>query len=58
MGKAQIPDQRFENPDGTKIVVDKDYFGKKRNLENPLCGPFNLNKWGSIRLKVWPRNNP
>jgi len=58
LGKAQIPDQRFEDPEGTKIVVDQDYFGKKRNLENPLCGPFNLSKWGSIRLKVWPKNNP
>jgi hypothetical protein len=55
LGKAQIPDQRFENPDGTEIIIDTDYSGKKRNLKNPSAGPFSLNKSGEIKIKVWPK---
>ncbi len=40
LGKAVIPGQPFENPDGTPLRVDTDYFGNKRNENNPLPGPF------------------
>ena len=33
------PEQRFENRDGTDILFDTDYFGRKRGI-HPLCGPF------------------
>lgn len=33
------PEQRFENPDGSEILFDEDYFGLKRNV-NPTPGPF------------------
>ena len=33
MGAAFEPEQRFENPDGTDIALDRDYFGNLR------CGP-------------------
>ena len=56
LGKAQISDQRFENPDGSEIVIDMDYTSKKRNLKNPSPGPFNLGKEQSLRIKVWPKN--
>ena len=39
LGKAFEPEQRFENPDGTDIVFDRDYFGGHRGLET-LPGPF------------------
>jgi len=39
LGEAFEPEQRFEQPDGSPIVFDKDYFGYHRNI-NPLCGPF------------------
>lgn len=35
-----IPNLPFENPDGSAIRIDRDYFGKKRNLKNPAPGPF------------------
>lgn len=38
LGKAFEPEQKFENPDGTEIVFDRDYFGTLR--KNVIPGPF------------------
>ena len=32
LGCAFEPNQRFENPDGSAIVFDEDYFGLRREL--------------------------
>jgi len=55
LGKAKIPDAPFEQPDGTPYRLDTDYFGKKRNTDNPAPGPFEFPGGKKIRLKVWPR---
>ena len=39
LGKAFEPEQRFENPDGTAIQFDKDYFGGHRGMD-VIPGPF------------------
>ena len=39
LGCAFEPEQRFENPDGTEIVFDRDYFGDHRGVD-ALPGPF------------------
>ena len=39
LGKAFEPEQRFENPDGTGIIFDRDYFGDHRGTD-ALPGPF------------------
>ncbi len=39
LGIAFEPEQPFENPDGTPIVFNQDYFGNTRPV-NPLPGPF------------------
>ena len=39
LGEAFEPEQRFENPDGSTIVFDKDYFGNHRAL-GAMPGPF------------------
>ena len=39
LGRAFEPDQRFENPDETDIVFDRDYFGAHRSL-SAVPGPF------------------
>ncbi len=39
LGMAFEPEQRFENPDGSDIVFDRDYFGEVRT-ETVLPGPF------------------
>lgn len=39
LGRAFEPDQRFESPDGTDIIFDRDYYGDKRGVTT-LPGPF------------------
>ena len=39
LGRAFEPEQRFENPDGSDIVFDRDYFGSHRSL-SAIPGPF------------------
>jgi alpha-N-arabinofuranosidase len=53
LGRAKVPDVPFENPDGTRLKVDTDYFNKKRNPTNPAPGPFENPGVGPIALKVW-----
>lgn len=43
LGEAFEPEQKFENPDGTQIIFDTDYFGEKRGI-CPLAGPFADNR--------------
>ena len=39
LGEAFEPEQKFENPDGTPILLAEDYFGASCGLR-PLPGPF------------------
>jgi alpha-N-arabinofuranosidase len=55
LGKAKASDAPFENPDGTSYRLDTDYFGKKRNAENPAPGPFAIQGDKEIHLKAWPK---
>jgi len=53
LGKAQIPDAAYENPDGTGFSIDVDFFGAKRSQTNPLVGPFESLTEGQQTIKVW-----
>ncbi len=53
LGRAEVPDAAYENPDGTPLKVDIDYFGKKRNKANPTPGPFENPGKGKLKLQVW-----
>ncbi len=54
LGKAKIPRQNFENPDGSSITIDSDYFGNQRNGKNPSAGPFEKPVTGKqTTFKVW-----
>ncbi len=39
LGEAFEPEQKFEAPDGSPIVFDRDYFGSHRGAQ-PIPGPF------------------
>ena len=39
LGEAFKPVERFENPDGSTIVFNRDYFGNERGL-TVIPGPF------------------
>jgi len=53
LGKAKIPGLAFENPDGSPLTIDSDYFGKPRNEASPTAGPFENPGAGPLTLKVW-----
>ncbi len=54
LGNAAIPGLPYEQRDGSPLRIDTDYFGAKRNEQNPVPGPFELSGAGKISLKVWP----
>jgi alpha-N-arabinofuranosidase len=53
LGKATIPGLPYENPDGSPLQLDTDYFGKRRDKSNPLPGPFEKPGTGALTLRVW-----
>jgi Glycoside hydrolase 120, insertion domain/Right handed beta helix region/Protein of unknown function (DUF1565) len=53
LGKAKMPREAFENPDGTPLKIDTDYQGNKRSETNPSAGPFENPGKGLIKVKVW-----
>ena len=53
LGKAVVPNLPFEQPDGAPLCIAADYFGKKRNKDNPFPGPFEKPGQGPVDLKVW-----
>jgi hypothetical protein len=54
LDKAIIPNQAYENSDGSPLKIDTDYFGNKRSDKNPTAGPFENPGQGRLSLKVWP----
>jgi hypothetical protein len=54
LGKAKIPRQNFENPDGSSLTIDSDYAGNQRNKSNPTAGPFEKPVTGKqFKVKIW-----
>ncbi len=39
LGKAKVSGLAYENPDGSQLTIDTDYFGKKRPSLKPYAGP-------------------
>ncbi len=53
LGKATVPKLAYENPDGSPLIVDTDYFGVKRSATTPSAGPFENPGQGGLQLQVW-----
>ena len=51
LGEAFEPEQKFENPDGSPIFFDRDYWDEKRGI-NPMPGPFE--NAGELKRPLWP----
>jgi alpha-N-arabinofuranosidase len=54
LGKAEVSGCAYENPDGSPLRVNTDYFGGKRSASNPFPGPFENLAAGRQQIKVWP----
>jgi alpha-N-arabinofuranosidase len=56
LGKAKIPNLAYDNADGSRLMLDTDYFGKKRDANNPYPGPFEDPLGVGVReVRVWPK---
>ena len=53
LGKTKIAEALYDNPDGTPLTIDTDYFGNKRTEANNATGPFLDVKKGEMKIKVW-----
>ena len=51
LGVTIIAKARYENMNGKSLKIDTDFFGKTRNTNNPLPGPF-TNVQGILELKL------
>ncbi len=54
LGKAKLPKESYEQPDGSPIMIDSDYLGRTRS-DHPKPGPFETLKNGNMQFKVWPQ---
>ncbi|MBQ4237580.1 MAG: hypothetical protein II716_12190, partial [Treponema sp.] len=48
----RLSEQRFDSPDGSKIVLDKDMLGESRE-DSAVLGPIQNLKAGHNRIRVW-----
>jgi len=53
LGKAKIPNVAYDNPDGTSLKINIDYFGNLRPEMNTSAGPFTGLEKGKMLFKVW-----
>ena len=53
LGKTKITKAAFDNPDGTELIFDVDYFGNKRSNEHCIAGPFSALHLENGLLKIW-----
>jgi alpha-N-arabinofuranosidase len=53
LGRAIISNAAYENPDGTPLKINTDYFGKKRSQLSSTAGPIENPGNGKLKLKVW-----
>lgn len=54
LGIPRISEAPYDNPDGTELVIDRDYFGKVRE-KTPTAGPFEGLSEGRHRILVWEK---
>lgn len=53
LGAAFESETPYEHNDGSPLLIDNDYLGNKRKVENPTGGPFELLKNGKNRIMVF-----
>jgi alpha-N-arabinofuranosidase len=56
LGYARVPNLMYLNHDGSRLTIDTDYFGKKRDPKRPTPGPFEKPGSGPVEIRVWPND--
>ena len=55
LGRTRISDLPYVSSEGSPLVLDTDYFGKRRDAARPSAGPFASPGPGKLELKIWRR---
>jgi len=55
LGEAMVPEAVFDNPDGTPILFNTDYFSEIREENKNAPGPFAGLNPGENEIKLWPK---
>ncbi|WP_138420540.1 right-handed parallel beta-helix repeat-containing protein [Aquibacillus sediminis] len=50
--RVRMVDAEFENPDGSDVIIDADYFGEKRQ-QTSVLGPIAKLQPGKNHIKIW-----
>ncbi len=53
LGKTYYSNSYYENPDGTPLVIDRDFAGALRSLDAPTVGPLEGARAGKNEFVVW-----
>ena len=53
LGETRVTEAFFENPDGSDIILNRDFLGQLRTNEDNQAGPFAGLKPGRNRIRVW-----
>ena len=52
LGKTVVAGLPYEQPDGSPLCVNSDYFGRSRDKANPTPGPFQNPGTGRLKLEI------
>ena len=55
LGEAMVPEAIFENPHGTPIIFNTDYFNENREENRNITGPFGNSVIKNNSIRLWPR---
>lgn len=58
IGEFPVPKLSMENPDGTTLHIETDYYGNPINPDRVIPGPFQNIKEGKNMLKIKPIKSP
>jgi hypothetical protein len=53
LGETRVAGLPYVNADGSPLVVDRDYRGRRRSAVKPTPGPFEKPPLGPTNLRVW-----
>lgn len=53
LGRTEVAELSYDDVDGARLVIGRDYTGKARNTKKPAPGPFESAPAGELRVRVW-----
>ena len=57
LAKAKVSGCAYENADASRLRLKTDYFGRKRDTQNPFPGPFEVPTDATQPIRVWNTTN-